>query len=246
MHEIDVMIVNIYLLAIFTTLIKAKTTINIYRLLKFFVVGFFIVLVLMLFSYPQDQYNLPLTMIKLLPLLVLMMIIVQTEMRLLSKRLGMRWGLLHANTIEEDMKIELVKSVDFLSNRKIGALITLERAVNMDDFIATGFPIQSPINAELLSTIFMPNTPLHDGAVIIKGNRIVSAGCYFPPSENTDIPKHLGSRHRAGIGISEITDSLTIVVSEQTGFISIAVDGHLDQDISKESLILYLEKYLQN
>ncbi len=246
MHAIDIMIINIYLLAIFATLIKQKTSMNIYRLLKLFVVIFFVMLILMIIVYPNDQFNVYLTLLKIAPLFILFVIIVQTEVRLVAKFLGIRWGLLQANTIEEDMKIELVKSVDYLSNRKIGALITLERAVTMDEFISTGFPIKAPINAELLSTIFMPNTPLHDGAVIIKGNHIVSAGCYFPPSENNDIPKYLGSRHRAGIGISEITDALTIIVSEETGFISIAVDGHLDQDISKESLILYLEKYLQH
>ena len=246
MHAIDVMILHIYLLAIFATLVKQKTSMNIYRVLKFFVVIFFVIYVMTWIMTPPEDYNLTFTVLKTIPLIFLVIIIVQTEVRLIVRYLGFRFGLLHANTIEEEVKIELVKSVEYLSSRKIGALITLERAVGLDDFIKTGFKVEAPIQAELLSTIFMPHTPLHDGAVIIKGNRIVSAGCYFPPTENTDMPKTLGSRHRAGIGISEITDSLTIIISEETGFISMAIDGHLDQDISKESLILYLEKYLQN
>jgi diadenylate cyclase len=116
----------------------------------------------------------------------------------------------------------------------------------MDEYIDSAFKIDAPLNNELLSTIFYPNTPLHDGAVIIRRNKIVCAGAYYPPTERLDIPKQLGSRHRAAIGISEISDSLTIIVSEETGNISISVDGYLDLDISKESLLLYLEKHLQN
>ncbi len=186
------------------------------------------------------------TLVKIIPLIFVVVLMVQTEFRLLLRLIGVKTGLLLSNTIEESVKEELIKSVSYLSERKIGALITFERAVTLEDYIRTAFQIHAPLTAELLSTIFVPQTPLHDGAVIIKGNEVVCAGTYFPPSENPDIPKYLGSRHRAAIGISEVSDALTIIVSEQTGYISVAVDGYLDQDISQESLVLYLEKYLQN
>ncbi|MFP4286196.1 MAG: diadenylate cyclase CdaA [Candidatus Izemoplasmataceae bacterium] len=245
MENLDLLLIQIYALAIFATLVKQKTTANVYRLLKFFVVGNFIVYAYFL-MISFDELNWFTELFKIIPLLLLVMIIVQTEVRLVLKFFGLKSGLLLSNTIEEEVKVELVKAIDYLSDRKIGALITFERAMNLDDFIATAFKVNAPITAELLQTIFIPKTPLHDGAVIIKDSQIVCAGTYFPPSENPDIPKYLGSRHRAAIGISEVTDSLTVIVSEQTGYISVAIDGYLDRDISKESLLLYFEKYLQN
>lgn len=245
MDTTDLLLIQIYALAIFATLVKQKTTSNIYRLLKFFVVANFVVYVYLLIT-SFNQVNWMIETIKIIPLLLLVMIIVQTEVRIILKLIGLKSGLLLSNTIEEEVKVELIKAIDYLSERKIGALITFERAMNLDDFISTAFQVNAPITAELLQTIFIPKTPLHDGAVIIKDSQIVCAGTYFPPSENPDIPKYLGSRHRAAIGISEVTDSLTVIVSEQNGYISVAVDGYLDRDISKESLLLYFEKYLQN
>ncbi|MFK5882759.1 MAG: diadenylate cyclase, partial [Candidatus Izemoplasma sp.] len=185
------------------------------------------------------------TLFKIAPLFLLILTVTQTEITQLMRKVGFGRNKLFANTIEDQIKIEIIKSIDYLSGRQIGALITFEKAISMEEYISGAFPINAPINSELLSTIFYPNTPLHDGAVIIRRNHIVCAGAYYPPSDSLDIPKELGSRHRAAIGISEVTDSLTIVVSEQTGNISIALDGYLDLDISKESLILYIEKHLQ-
>jgi len=183
--------------------------------------------------------------IKVIPLFFLMGIVVQTEVLIVLKKVGIRKNSLFVNTLEDNIKIELIKSIDYLSSKRIGALISFEKNTPLDEFISSAYAIEAPLNAELLSTIFFPNTPLHDGAVIIRSNEIICAGAYFPPTERLDIPKQLGSRHRAAIGISEITDALTVVVSEQTGNISVAVDGYLDLDISKESLLLYLEKQLQ-
>jgi len=246
MTSIDALVLHIYLLAIFTTVVKAKTNIKIYRTLKFFVVVFVVFLIRELIILDWSDQDITLMVVKLVPLIFLFVIIVQTEARIILKFLGVKSGLLMSNTLEEHVKLELIKSIDFLSSKRIGALITFERAVSLDEFIQSAFLIDAPISSELLSTLFIPKTPLHDGAVIIKENNIVCAGAYYPPSDDGTIPKSLGSRHRAAIGISEITDSLTVIVSEQTGQISVAIDGYLDQDISKESLILYLEKYLQN
>ncbi len=243
MTEFNILIINVYLLAIFTNLIKTKTIIQIYRFFKLLVVVLFILAVVQVFM--DSTVVLWLAIIKLLPLLLLIVVTVQTEFLLVMKKFGFTGRSFFSNTLEDTIKIELIKSIDYLSGKKIGALITFEKTSSLDEFIATSYPIDASLNSELLSTIFFPNTPLHDGAVIVRQNNIICAGAYFPSTERLDIPKQLGSRHRAAIGISEITDSLTIIVSEETGAISVAVDGYLDLDISKESLLLYLEKHMQ-
>ncbi len=169
-----------------------------------------------------------------------------SELRALSLKIASQTGMKFDKTIEDDAKHELLYGVDYLSRHKIGALITFERSDSLDAYIEHAFKVDAALSRELLSSIFVPYTPLHDGAVIIRENVIKCAGAYFPPSEKADIPKYYGSRHRAAIGISEVTDSLTVLVSEETGEISIAIEGYLDKDISRESLMLYLEKYLQN
>lgn len=243
MSNYDILIVNLYLLAIFTTLVKTKTTIHMYRFFKLLIVGLFVLVIIQLFvDTPEVLW---LAIVKAAPLLPLIVVIVQTEFLLVLKKVGFTNGGFFSNTLEDTIKIELIKSIDYLSGKKIGALITFEKTASLDEYIATSYPINANLNSELLSTIFFPNTPLHDGAVIVRSNTIVCAGAYFPPTERLDIPKQLGSRHRAAIGISEVTDCLTIVVSEETGNISVAVEGYLDLDISKESLLLYLEKHFQ-
>lgn len=242
MTDFEFILVNIYLLSIFTLLIKTRTITQIYRILKIFIMMMFIVLVI-----EAINEKIPVSMLLLvgLPLVLLVITVIQTEVLLIMKKLGVKKNSLFVNTLEDSIKIELIKSIDHLSGKQIGALITFEKNSSMDEYINKAFKVDAPLNNELLSSIFYPNTPLHDGAVIIRKNRILCAGAYYPPTERLDVPKQLGSRHRAAIGISELSDSLTIVVSEQTGNISVAVDGYLDLDISKESLLLYLEKHLQ-
>lgn len=244
MSSYDILIINVYLLSIFTNLVKTKTTIQLYRFFKLLVVTLFVITVIQLFI--DDTLVLWISLVKLVPLLPLLIVVIQTEVSLVLKKIGFTNGGFFSNTIEDTIKIELIKSIDYLSGKKIGALITFEKTASLDEFVTTSYPINASLNSELLSTIFFPNTPLHDGAVIVRSNDIVCAGAYYPPTERLDIPKQLGSRHRAAIGISEVTDSLTIVVSEETGNISVAVEGYLDLDISKESLLLYLEKHFQN
>lgn len=242
MTEFDILIINVYLLAIFTNLIKSKTIIQLYRTFKLLVVILFAFVIVIAI---RDQVGIQDILLKGLPLILLIIVTVQTEFLLLLRKLGFTGSAFFNNSLEDIIKIEVIKSIDYLSVNRIGALITFEKTNSLDEFIATAYPINAQLNRELLSTIFFPNTPLHDGAVIVRSNHIVCAGAYFPPTERLDIPKQLGSRHRAAIGISEITDSLTIIVSEQTGRISIAVNGYLDLDISKEQLLIYLEKHLQ-
>ncbi|WP_168169665.1 DNA integrity scanning protein DisA nucleotide-binding domain protein [Candidatus Izimaplasma sp. ZiA1] len=242
MSNFDVLILNIYLLAIFSILVKSKTNPKLYRLFKLLDVALFGYLVSMFFTEKLVVID---TIVKVFPLVLLIITITQTETTILLRKLGINKNRLFQNTIEDQIKIEIIKSVDYLAGRQIGAIITFEKGINLEEYIQGAFQVNAPINSELLSTIFYPNTPLHDGAVIVRKNQIVCAGAYYPPSDRLDIPKELGSRHRAAIGISEITDALTIVVSEQTGKISVAIDGYLDQDITKEALILYIEKHLQ-
>lgn len=141
---------------------------------------------------------------------------------------------------------EIVKAVRYLSKSSIGALIVIERETGLNDIINTGTKMESFISGELLINIFIPNTPLHDGAVLIRGNKIMAAGCFLPLSQNNDISKDLGTRHRAGIGITEISDAICVIVSEETGTISIAQNGkisrYLDVKTLKEVLLSQLKR----
>jgi len=130
----------------------------------------------------------------------------------------------------------LVKTVNYLSARKIGAIITLEKENSLNNYIDKATKIESIVSFELLATIFFPNTALHDGACIIRGNQLMCAGAFYPSSETADLPRQLGSRHRAGLGISEVSDSFTIVVSEETGNVSTMYLGTLNNNISIEKL----------
>ena len=123
-----------------------------------------------------------------------------------------------------------------LGRNKVGALIVIERTILLDEYIDTGILLDAAISTALLEQIFEHNTPLHDGAVIIRGNRIVSATCYLPLSQNGGISKELGTRHRAGLGISEVSDCITLIASEETGAISVAMNGELKRDLTPDAL----------
>lgn len=129
-----------------------------------------------------------------------------------------------------------------LSKRKVGALIIIEQNSDLTDIIHTGTLLDASISSMLLENIFEPGTPLHDGAVIIKGTRIVSAGCFLPLSENNHVDRKLGTRHRAALGMSERSDAVSLIVSEETGVISYAQDGNLHRYVDSRSLRELLEK----
>ena len=145
---------------------------------------------------------------------------------------------------EEKLVEALVKSVACMSPRKIGALISIERTQTLQEYISTGIPLDADISSQLLINIFIPNTPLHDGAVIISGNKIATACSYLPLSESMAISKKFGTRHRAAIGLSENSDALTIVVSEETGGISITSKGEFLHDLTKENFEAILRTHL--
>lgn len=141
---------------------------------------------------------------------------------------------------------EIIKAVYELAKHKTGALIVIENEMRLSEYERTGIEIDARISNQLLINIFEHNTPLHDGAIIIRGNRVVSATCYLPLSDNMELSKELGTRHRAGVGVSEATDSTTIIVSEETGKVSVAKGGillrNLDGDQLKSELIILQNK----
>lgn len=131
---------------------------------------------------------------------------------------------------------ELVKACFDMGEVKTGALIVIEEEIRLDEYVRTGINIDGILTSQLLINIFEHNTPLHDGAVIVRGNRVVAATCYLPLSDNMELSKQLGTRHRAGVGISEATDSLTIIVSEETGQVSVAEGGELSRGLNSKQL----------
>ncbi len=139
---------------------------------------------------------------------------------------------------------EIVESVVRLSKKKVGALIAIEREIGLRTYIEGGVKIDAEVRSELIDTIFYPGTALHDGAIVIQGNRIAAAGCLFPLTDNPTISKTLGTRHRAAIGLTEETDAITIVVSEETGQISVGVDGELHRNLDKDQLETLLRRLI--
>lgn len=153
---------------------------------------------------------------------------------------------LRDETVRDNVVTELVTAVDNLAKEKVGALIILEQRTGLGEVINTGTKIDALVSAALLENIFVVNTPLHDGATVIRDNRIVASGCFLPLTENKTINKQLGTRHRAAIGLSETADALVIVVSEETGTISIAINGKLIRNFDKEKLKNVLMRVLGN
>ncbi|MCK4563076.1 MAG: diadenylate cyclase CdaA, partial [Verrucomicrobia bacterium] len=174
------------------------------------------------------------------------LVIFQPEIRRVLAKLG-RQPMWRPNGIASQKSLvdPITQAVQVLSKRKIGALIAIERDIGTRALQDTGTRINSTVSAELLSTIFFPHTPLHDGGVIISGDRICAAGCLFPLSQKQELSKTLGTRHRAAIGIAEETDAIVIVVSEETGAVSIAYNGRLRRGLSEDRLHRVLSSMLR-
>jgi len=141
---------------------------------------------------------------------------------------------------------ELIKGVKLLSKNNFGALIIIERETGVNDFIETGTKIDGLVSTEFLVNLFIPKSPLHDGAVIIRGDRVIAAGCFLPLSENPNLSKELGTRHRAALGLTEQSDALAVIVSEETGVISVAEEGRLTRYLDENTLKEILSKRIQN
>ena len=178
---------------------------------------------------------------------VVLLVLFQPEIRKALERMG-RTSLMNrkdgqtlASDGSERIINEILQTASDLSRRKVGALIVFERRTGLQDVIDTGTLVDAEISAPLLENIFEPNTPLHDGAVVIRQGRIVSAACILPLTEASGVSRELGTRHRAGIGISEASDAIVLVVSEETGTISIAQGGQIRRPITRETLRSILE-----
>jgi len=148
------------------------------------------------------------------------------------------------NQAAKKLITELDKAIQYMSKRRIGALITIQMNTGLEEYIETGIDIDAEVTGELLINIFIPNTPLHDGAVIIKDNRVAVAAAYLPLSQSNLIPKELGTRHRAAVGISELTDAMTIVISEETGEVSITQNNELLRGMTQDDYIKYFNDQL--
>ena len=173
---------------------------------------------------------------------VVLVVLFQPELRRALEKIGRRTGLvdkMHHQTDSDEidrMIEEIIRCMEDLSRRKVGVLIVVEHKTALGDIIETGNPIDSIVSAPLLENIFEPNTPLHDGATVIRGTRIVAAGCFLPLTEENSISKQLGTRHRAAIGVTENTDALSLVVSEETGTMSMARGGKLTRHLDDEAI----------
>ena len=178
--------------------------------------------------------------------IIAVVIIFQPELRRVLEQMGHKnpitnllvWGSSSDNNdrFSDKTVSELVSASFSMGEVKTGALIVVEREVKLEEYEKTGIPVDAVLTSQLLINIFEHNTPLHDGAVIVRGDRVVAATCYLPLTDNLNLNKDLGTRHRAGVGISEISDSLTIIVSEETGHVSYAMDGELHTGVSVSEL----------
>jgi diadenylate cyclase len=176
-----------------------------------------------------------------------LLIIFQQEIRRGLMRIGQNPFLGRFVRSEAALVDEIIRAVTRLAKDKIGALIAIEREIGLGSYIEGGVVIDAEVKADLIDTVFWKGSALHDGAIIIQSDRIAAAACLFPLTENPELSKRLGTRHRAAIGLTEETDAITIVVSEETGRISVGVRGHLEQDLDSQSLRkilmeLYAEK----
>ena len=175
----------------------------------------------------------------------ILIVVFQPEIRRGLAKIGER-GLLRYSLLSKKKAIdEIIRAATFLAERKIGALIVFERSIDLENYTEGCVKLDADISLELLISIFIPQTPLHDGAVIIKDQRIASARCFLPLTINPNIPKNIGTRHRAGIGISEETDAVALIVSEERGEISLAIDGKLYRDLDPLTLRNMLIKVLE-
>jgi len=192
---------------------------------------------------------------KLVSVAVTVLIVVfQPELRRALEQIGRRkiksiftWNLLKTGVkkFDDTTIVSMVTACYEMGAVKTGALIVVENDMQLTEFERTGISIDALVTRQLLINIFEKNTPLHDGAVIVRGDRVVSATCYLPLSDNMGLSKDLGTRHRAAVGISEVSDSLTIVVSEETGTVSYAREGRIVRDVKEDELIAELKR-IQN
>ncbi|NIP29102.1 MAG: TIGR00159 family protein [Candidatus Dadabacteria bacterium] len=202
-------------------------------------IGFFLVVILFFVSQIWGLFTLNWLLGHFLGSIILITVILfQNDIRKALARIGKRPIIFSFTKHDMDEAIvdELVKASSFLSSKKIGALIAVERSTNLNDFVEIGMKMDADVSRELIISIFNPDSPLHDGAIIIRNNKILSAGSFFPIVTDPDLERELGTRHRAAIGLSTETDALVIVVSEETGLISLSIQGEISRGLDASTL----------
>lgn len=181
---------------------------------------------------------------------ILIIIVFQPELRSALEKLG-RKNITQIFDFDDKIRdkqviSEIVKAVEIMSLKKIGALIVIEQSTKINDIVREGVDLSAKVSSELIQTIFNPRTPLHDGAIIIENNQVKAASCVLPLASENIVPKNVGTRHRAAIGMSEVSDALVIVVSEETGTISYVEDGKMKRDLNGDKLTSILLRSLDN
>jgi len=244
MDNFTICLLTTYLYALFILMLRIKVSFKAIQAFKSLILLLAVSSLVFLINYNGD-ITLPVRIIVFIPVPYIVVMTYISELSRILKKIGISRSIKRPRKTNNELAEELLSSVEFLSKRKVGALITIERNVNLTPFINKALWINADFSKELLTSIFIPSTPLHDGAVIIRGNKILCAKTYYPSTERTDLPMTYGTRHRAAIGISEQSDALTIVVSEETGFVSVTINREMEYNVSKETLNLYFEKFLQ-
>ena len=246
----DILGVLIIACLVYYILAWMKTT-RAWQLLK----GLIVICVVLLLAFIMDMSTILWLAQNLLSFAVIAIVVVmQPELRHALEELGKK-NFLPSGVFSDASKREqehfsektineIVKASFEMGRAKTGALIVIEQNESLRDYERTGIEVDGIVTSQLLINIFEHNTPLHDGAVIVRGNRITSATCYLPLSDNLGLSKELGTRHRAGVGVSEATDSLTVIVSEETGKVSVAYEGRLERGLSADELKARLQQIL--
>lgn len=245
----DIVEIIIITFMIYAVLVWVKET-RAWALLR----GVFVIGAFLLIAFFMEMTTILWIAEKLVFLAVIaMVVILQPELRKALENLGQKnivAGLFSLDMLKAAVNVrfsdrtvnEIVKACVEMGKVKTGALIVMEHKQSLADYERTGIDVDALVSNQLLINIFEHNTPLHDGAVIVRGDRIVSATCYLPLSDNMLLSKELGTRHRAGVGISEVTDSMTVIVSEETGKISVAYGGRLHRGLTADELREYLSE----
>jgi diadenylate cyclase len=203
----------------------------------YMLVGVAVLGLVLYFSRVRELTTLNWLLTALLPYAVFALIVIfSAEIRQALARLGRRLLLSRGPAGEGDVYDDIVLAANLFSQNQTGALIVIEREIGLRTYIESGVPMDARLSYDLLATVFRPSAPLHDGAVIVQKDRIAAAACFLPLSMNPVLSTQLGTRHRAGIGVTEETDAIAVVVSEETGAISLAVGGKIERDVSVEQL----------
>jgi uncharacterized protein (TIGR00159 family) len=239
---LDILDICIVAFIIYRIIILIKGTRAVQMLL-----GLAVILAVYMASRLGDLHTLNWVLSNFLSSIILVIVVIfQNDIRRALMHVGRNPFLGGGTTVQGTEIIdELVKAAMALGNRKIGALIAIERETGINDILESGTRINARVSSELIRAIFMPSSPIHDGALVLQQGRLTTAGCFLPLSQGSDLNKDLGTRHRAAIGLTELADAIAIVVSEETGKISVAVNGGMTRNLDATSLKKVLSRLLE-